>query len=67
MDRTRNRSRLAQDTEVRILAHIVDAMLSVQDELAGADDAQWSRILVDACRQEQRSTRPRRPALAAAC
>jgi hypothetical protein len=67
MDRTRTGSRLAQDTEVRILARIVDAMLSVQDELAEADDAQWTRILVDACRQEKRSARPQRPVLAAAC
>ena len=67
MDRTRIRNRLAQDTEVRILARVVDAMLSVQDELVDADDAEWTRILVDACRHEKRATRPRRPVLAAAC
>jgi hypothetical protein len=49
------------------LARIVDAMLSVQDELADADDVQWSRILAEACRQEKRSARSQRPMLAAAC
>jgi hypothetical protein len=51
----RIRTKLSQEMETRILSRIVDAMLAVQDELEDADDGQWSRILVDACRQEKRS------------
>jgi hypothetical protein len=67
MDRTRTRRPLSKDNETRILARIVDAMLSAQDELEDADGAEWSRILVDACQRKKRSARQRRMPMAAAC
>jgi hypothetical protein len=53
----RIRTKLTQEMETSILSRIVDAMLAVQDELEDADDGEWSRILVDACRQEKRTGR----------
>jgi len=67
MNRTRTRRPLSQENETRILARIVEAMLSVQDELEEADGAEWSQILVDACRRKKRSARQRRMQMAAAC
>ncbi|MCL4206299.1 MAG: hypothetical protein KJ000_27770 [Pirellulaceae bacterium] len=67
MNRTRTRRPLSQENETRILARIVETMLSVQDELEEADGAEWSQILVDACQRKKRSARQRRMQMAAAC
>lgn len=54
------RIELSRETEVRILSRIVDAMLTVQTDLASASGEQWSHILLDSCREQKRSSSHRR-------
>lgn len=64
MDRTHTPSPMSPETEEQILERIVDAMLGVQDDLQQADDAQWSRILREACQREKAGGQTNTPDLA---
>jgi hypothetical protein len=56
-----------REKETHILSQIVDAMLAAEKDLSGASVDEWTRILVDSCRQQKVDSQDRQLALLAGC
>jgi hypothetical protein len=65
--KTRNRSDRQDQAEVNILSRIVDAMLAVQTDLQGTTVDDWSRTLLDSCRQQKQGMAAGCAAMASSC